>query len=372
MDGQGLFHYGGGMAVCSCTRETGASATEFAVAALPFILAGLTAFEASRWMMARQAIGYALMEAARAGSVAHAHPEVMETALERNLLPLWGSDGTPEGERKARQRLHEARTHLHQRYSLPLWHLMQLSPGAAHFEDFGLTLARPAVRYIRHSYQAEQHARFQQLGYAGGQGPASGATIFAANTLTLRIVYLHRPLVPGLATVVSRLATVAAPSASASGAAAAWPASRAAVSYHSEGTSNLALAGLARAGYIPIRYQVSIEMQSAPIDWSSASPAALAAALSEAPELSRQLAIQVPASAHGAALDPPPINPSPRGTPVSGFPCLGASCAPLSPGPGGEPPPAPPRRDTHQPSHTIGITPETDDVACGVVLCCAS
>src|SRR5690554_1666280 len=86
-------------------RLRGMAAAEFLLLAVPLMLTGLGAFEAARWHLTRQAAGYALMEAARAGSVSGANPAAIEAALQRALLPLWGADACLSGRQRAKSKL---------------------------------------------------------------------------------------------------------------------------------------------------------------------------------------------------------------------------------------------------------------------------
>ena len=326
---------------CRCSR--GASAIEFLVGALPILLAGVVAFETSRWYMVRQAANYALMEAARAGSVAHANPQAIEAALERALLPLWGADATDAGQERARHRLHTARRELLQAHGLPLWQVAIISPHAGHFADFGTDDGPGGRRRIKHSYQAEQHAQLQQQGYRDGRGVTSGETIFDANTLTLELTYLHQPVVPGMRSLLRTLSLTT-----------------------SGGTASDAIV---QAGALPLRERVALEMQSSAYDWTQQGGANL-----RAPGLWPS-SPQPPASTNPPFTDP---NASLTQLPAQGAPttaehghndgtppCFGASCndAPLPPEANADNANPSPRADN-------GASPNADDPACGVIICC--
>src|SRR5690606_21209424 len=97
----------------------GMAATEFILAAVPLLLAGLGAFEAAHWNLARQAVSFALLEGARAGAASHANLAAIENAFMTGLQPLG---------------------HAHARPHLPdgqaPWKIEILSPRPAHFADF--------------------------------------------------------------------------------------------------------------------------------------------------------------------------------------------------------------------------------------------
>jgi hypothetical protein len=185
---------------------------EFAILAMPLMLAGLLVVETARWHMTRQMLSLALLEAARAGATAHARPGAIEDAFQLALLPMF----QPAGQHaSARARMDaEFRALSRQTGEVP-WRIEILQPGAAAYADFaepGLLVTGapgvprvPGVRAIRNDYQAEQHARRREQGWVGGRGPRSGLTIFQANTLRLRLTYLHAPVVPGARTLLRGL-----------------------------------------------------------------------------------------------------------------------------------------------------------------------
>src|SRR5690606_8511734 len=72
-------------------------------------------------------------------------------------------------------------------------------------------------------------------------GPKSGDTIFDANTLSLELTYLHRPLLPGLRSLLKTLA----------------------LARGSDGAGS----AMAKAGLLPLRQHISLEMQSSAYQW---------------------------------------------------------------------------------------------------------
>src|SRR5690606_29344445 len=92
---------------------------------------------------------------------------------------------------------------------------------------------------IDNNYQAEQHERHQAQGRPSGLGPVSGITIFDANSLVLRLTYMHEPLVPGMRPLMGLLSAGA------------------------QGYARAALAG----GYLPMRQTLRLTMQSHPVAW---------------------------------------------------------------------------------------------------------
>jgi hypothetical protein len=176
---------------------------EFAILAMPLMLAGLFVVETARWHMARQMLSLALLEGARAGSTAHARPGAIEDAFLLALLPMFQPAGRHAN---ARARMDAEFKSITRQSGEPPWRIRIMQPGAAAYADFsepGLRVpTAPGVRAIRNDYQAEQHARRRGQGWVDGRGPRSGLNIFQANTLRLRLTYLHAPLVPGARTLL--------------------------------------------------------------------------------------------------------------------------------------------------------------------------
>lgn len=188
-------------------RHRGTAMVEFAVVALPLLLIGLGTFEAGRWLLMRQAVGYALFEAARAGAVTQADPATMARAFQLALAPALGVGGptTPDELAAAVQaRLARwERTH-----GLPMARIEQLSPITASYDDFAEareSSARP--RELDFDYQRIHHESIYRARYPGGTGPRSGQTIFQANTLVLRLTYLHAPYLEWVRALIRRLGT---------------------------------------------------------------------------------------------------------------------------------------------------------------------
>ncbi len=221
----------------------GMAATEFLLVSIPLLLTGLGAFELARWHLARQMVSHALLEGARAGAVSHGNPQAIQAALQRALLPLYGTAGAGSQPVQAGARQDAHHTALQARYGLTPWQVEVLSPRAAHFQDFPGPF-RHGMRTINNSYQREQHQRALSAGYPGGMGPASGQTIYAANTLTLDMTYLHTPMVPGLRALLRQMG-------------------------HAAAGNTFASRAMRQAGVLALRQRISIAMQSAPHDWAA-------------------------------------------------------------------------------------------------------
>jgi len=218
--------------------QRGAAAIEFAIAGAVVLLLGLLGIEAARWQTVRQMAHLALIEAGRAGATAHGHPARMRDAFQEGLLPLHAG---PQGEAGARGRRDQSQSALTAQSSLTPWRIEVLQPDARAFREYGRAGLRvpiaPGRRAIDNDYQDVQHAR---------QPARPGSpTIFDANTLRLRLTYLHKPLLPPMRALLAVLGR------------------RDAASY----------AGRAQAkGLLPIQLEMEIEMHTHPVDWAGITP----------------------------------------------------------------------------------------------------
>ncbi|UYO94840.1 TadE/TadG family type IV pilus assembly protein [Pollutimonas sp. M17] len=315
-------------------RQSGASLIEFSAVALPILLLGLGSVDIAAWLFARQAASLALLEAGRAGIVGHAHPDVMIQAFEQALLPMF-----PGPSRQAsRQKLQNA---LHRRTALTgraPWQIEVLSPTPEAFRDFAdATASAPgkgALAAINNDYQHEQNQKRREQGWAGGLGPASGASIFQANTLVLRLSYLHEPVLPGIKRLIRLLGQENG-------------------SYRQHALAH---------GYLPLVREMALGMQSHPVEWPLPAGGKIVRGPSTAPGpssawpgcIGSQCGVpESPAShADSSPPNPAPAPPDPGGTAQAG-----------------DPTPWPAATDPPPGSEHLAVSP--DDPACGVVLCCA-
>lgn len=218
-------------------RQRGAAAIEFAVAAAVVLLLGLLAVEAAHWQGARQMAHLALTEAARAGATAHGDPARMRAAFLRALLPRHASSRGPAD---ARRRQADAQAGLAAISGMHPWRIEVLLPDERSFREHarpGLRIAAAAgLRAIDNDYQDLQHARRPP--------PPGGQSIFQANTLKLRLTYLHKPLLPPLRALLAVL-----------------------------GRDGASYAGRAQTrGLLPIQVELETEMHSHPADWARRAP----------------------------------------------------------------------------------------------------
>jgi len=216
-------------------HQRGVGTIEFLVAAVPLLFSAMVTYEASRWYMTREAVNLALLEAARAGSVAHARPQAIENAFLNALTPLFAPAGRGRNP-QARMMFELSQFELNS--GDLAWNITILHPSAAEFADFmqkdlpiALTTGLPA---INNHYQYRQH---QQR----GKGRLSGSTIYDANTLQLQVRYLYQPVVPGMRTLLRSIFSAAGQADSAA----------------------------ATHGALSIVSAISIEMQSHPVFWQS-------------------------------------------------------------------------------------------------------
>lgn len=218
-------------------RQHGAAAIEFAVAGAIVLLLGLLCVEAARWHGARQMAHLALMEAARAGATGHGDPVRLRAAFLHALLPL---HTTASGSAGAIHRRDGAMTALKRLTGAAPWRIEVLRPDDQSFREHGRAglqvAAAPGLRVIDNGYQDLQHARRPPR--PGGQD------IFLANTLKLRLTYLHKPLLPPLRALLVLL-----------------------------GRQDETYTGHALAkGLLPIVVELEHEMHTHPVDWARKRP----------------------------------------------------------------------------------------------------
>ena len=322
---------------CPSLAQRGVSTLEFTLTAVPVLLAGLGTIELARWFFVKQAVSLALLEAARAGITQNARAQTIEAAFEHALLPLFPASGA----QSASERLQHAFKQREESTAAPPWQIRVATPNTEAFKDFataGLNVqGAEGLAVINNNYQAEQHQRYLAKGWLQGRGPASGATIFQANELTLNLTYMHEPLVPGVGALLRQLMS------------------------GSSGYEQQALAG----GYLPMRQTLRLTMQSHPVAWPYTGPKVLGAH-SPWPALP---ASATPSSAcRGLWCQHPPASPSAQVTPpVPNSPAPPAT-DPTQPA---NTPQQPPNATspTESPPATHTPLPEPDSSSCSVVCC---
>ncbi|CAM3957718.1 TadE-like domain-containing protein [Bordetella tumulicola] len=215
-------------------RETGAAMIEFGLLALPLLLMSLLIIEAAHWQLVRQLAYVALLDGARAGATQHGRPSAIEQAFAHAFLPRFIHAGS-----NARETQRRNWERIQQRTDMPAWKIEVLQPDEAAFRIH----AQPGLRIpgvtgrlvINNDFQAEQHART----------PATHPDIFEANTLHVRLTYLHEPLTPLVRTLLRRIAGP---------------------------TDNCARQAWSH-GLLAMRLALRVEMHSHPVAWQETPPA---------------------------------------------------------------------------------------------------
>lgn len=171
--------------------QRGASSLENTVMVLVFLLLAIAAYESTHWLLLRQALNHALLDTARIAATQHAHPLIIQDAFSHALQ-----------QRSAFQ--------------------FNSDPAYWHIERIPLVTSDAAENStVNVDYQALQYQQGNQQ-------------IFDANTLHLRLHYLHQPATPIVRQTLARLLR------------------------HQQGPYQSAYA----SGYVPIVTDIQIAMQS--------------------------------------------------------------------------------------------------------------
>lgn len=181
--------------------QRGVTSLENTVMIMVFLLLSLATYESSHWLLLRQALNTALLDTARVAATQQAHMQIINEAFTEALqrLPAFGFDQDSER-----------------------WKIQRLNTEILQASNTSNT------NKIRHDYQAQQ---YQQ----------GNTQIFAANTLYLRLHYLHKPVTPIVRQAIRSLLSF------------------------SEGPYQNVYA----KGYIPITTDVQVAMQSDHTKWIS-------------------------------------------------------------------------------------------------------
>ena len=226
--------------VCLRRMQSGQGSVEFLLAAIPVLLLGLGSIEALHWHFSRQAVSLALAQAARVAVTSHADPQRLDEAFSEALLPLYAGRDKPTA--RARLALRMARRE--EATGLPAWSLRIISPSQTSFMDFRSVnpdLPHEAgVPVIDNDYILEQHERRVLEGWPDGRGPNSGQTALEANTLVVHLTWLHEPLLPGVRRLMQQIAPT---------------------------DGRYGSLAMRRAGFLPMRRELAMVMQSHPIAW---------------------------------------------------------------------------------------------------------
>lgn len=188
-------------------RQRGMFLIEASLILIPLLLITGLIFEMTQLSHINNIARLALYETGRYASVTQANPAGFERVFKQAVLALF----VPHGSYRSAQHRQGAHIKNHRRITgRSLWKLDVLSPTKASFRDFAdARLSRlNRLPTIRNDYQDVQHQQRLNQGWPSGRGPQSGQTVFQANTLHIKLTYLHRPLVPGIQTVLKVLGQV--------------------------------------------------------------------------------------------------------------------------------------------------------------------
>jgi hypothetical protein len=171
-------------------KYSGASLTEFIVAAPIVMLIGMVTVQAALIYHGKTTLNYATFEAARTGAVNHAQVTLMLKELGQRLAPVQGGDGSLE-----MAALAVAQTIVEAERS-DITRLEILNPTIEAFEDWGVHSQTTHHRVIPNNH----------LRHKGHQiGQASGLSVRDANLLKIKVTYGLDLKVP----VVGRLIALA-------------------------------------------------------------------------------------------------------------------------------------------------------------------
>lgn len=155
-------------------KNSGASLTEFIVAAPIVMLIGMATVQAALIYHGKTTLNYATFEAARTGAVNHAQVTLMVTELGQRLAPVQGGDGSLETAALAMaSSIVEAKR-------ADITHLEILSPTIEAFDDWGVQSQTTQHRVIPNNH-------LRHKGHEVGQ--ASGLSIRDANLLKIKVTY---------------------------------------------------------------------------------------------------------------------------------------------------------------------------------------
>lgn len=195
----------------------GAALVEWMLGMGTLLLLAAITVEFAYWQTSRHLASIALMEAARAGSTQHAHPQAMARAFLHAMRARFpASEG---GEARMRRAFED----ISRRSGMQAWEIQQLAPDASAFRKATTHSGRniPGAlgkRVLRHDvYERDGQARFLDpsrripqrgrslQGHTGAGFPTPAST--GPLTLHLRLIYRQPALFPILARLAARLAS---------------------------------------------------------------------------------------------------------------------------------------------------------------------
>lgn len=216
-------------------QQSGASLVEFTIIAIPLLSLLLGGIEISQWYFTRQTLGLSLLEAGRNAITNNNHPKHIINAFEQSLLPLYAGSNTSVHNNQTR--LNHALNKRTQTTKQPAWQIKVLSPSNAAFVDFHDN----NLNSSDFKGHAAINNNYLELQNQNGIGTASNQDIYQANTLTLSLTWQHKPVLPLIKPILRSLG-------------------------NKDGDyKQKAL----YSGYIPIQREISMIMQSHPVQWPS-------------------------------------------------------------------------------------------------------
>lgn len=186
-------------------RQRGATLVEWTLGATVLFLGIALAIEFAHWQTTRHIASIALMEAARAGSVRHAHPDAIRQAFLNTMQARFADHASSTDAMTRSFERVRART------QLPAWQIEQRSPDHAAFsrapvhDGRGIRHAR-GKRVLRHDLTERDGQPRHLGGSASANRPFTRAKAPArALTLHLRLTYHQPALFPAIARLASTL-----------------------------------------------------------------------------------------------------------------------------------------------------------------------
>jgi hypothetical protein len=126
--------------------QRGAALAECVLALLPILLVGSLCLELARGYQLRHLLTLSLQEAARVAAVHHAEPQSWQPVLKRSLSRLF----IPPGRfNNAHMRQEAARRDFESRFKLPLWRAFQVASDADTIHLRLIYLHRPMQEWLR-------------------------------------------------------------------------------------------------------------------------------------------------------------------------------------------------------------------------------
>lgn len=166
------------------SRQRGASAVEFVIAAPVLLIMGLGTLQAGMLYHNKSILNYATFEAARVGATRHAQPEPMMKELGVRLAPLYGGDGTMEMAAQAMARsIVETESPVNMDGSVaPATRIRILNPTIESFDKWGV----PSLEFLDRTAIPNSHLKHQN----DTEGEDTEAmTLAEANLLKIEVTH---------------------------------------------------------------------------------------------------------------------------------------------------------------------------------------